>query len=113
MSYIQPVPDDTAEQTRGRVRLPASTRSPWWELGRRLLLAVGDPRVHRRPGVLRPDGYVDNSDPTLEVDLVDAIYYTTVTLSTTGYGDIAPFTPARGWSTRSSSPRCASRSWSC
>lgn len=37
-------------------------------------------------------GYVDNSDPTGRVDLVDAVYYTTVTLSTTGYGDIAPFT---------------------
>jgi voltage-gated potassium channel len=37
-------------------------------------------------------GYVDNSDPRNRVDLVDAIYYTTVTLSTTGYGDIAPFT---------------------
>ena len=27
------------------------------------------------------------------MDLVDAIYYTTVTLSTTGYGDIAPVAP--------------------
>jgi len=37
-------------------------------------------------------GYVDNADPSGEVDLIDAIYYTTVTLSTTGYGDIAPRT---------------------
>ena len=29
----------------------------------------------------------------LRVDLVDSIYYTTVTLSTTGYGDIAPVEP--------------------
>jgi voltage-gated potassium channel len=36
------------------------------------------------------DGYVDNNDPTGEVSLLDALYYTTVTLSTTGYGDIAP-----------------------
>ncbi|MGN6574818.1 MAG: potassium channel family protein [Nocardioides sp.] len=36
------------------------------------------------------DGYNDANDPTHTVDLVDAIYYTTVTLSTTGYGDIAP-----------------------
>ncbi len=35
-------------------------------------------------------GYVDGNDPTGEVDLIDAIYYTTVTLSTTGYGDITP-----------------------
>ncbi|SNR72181.1 voltage-gated potassium channel [Blastococcus mobilis] len=34
------------------------------------------------------DGYNDNSDGA--VDLLDAFYYTTVTLSTTGYGDIVP-----------------------
>jgi voltage-gated potassium channel len=37
-------------------------------------------------------GYADNNDPTGTISLVDAIYYTTVTLSTTGYGDIAPVT---------------------
>ncbi|MFZ5846997.1 potassium channel family protein [Nocardioides pakistanensis] len=35
------------------------------------------------------EGYNDSADG--HVDLVDAIYYTTVTLSTTGYGDISPF----------------------
>ena len=39
------------------------------------------------------DGYRDANDPTGAVDLIDSIYYTTVTLSTTGYGDIAPFAP--------------------
>jgi len=34
------------------------------------------------------DGYGDTSDGA--VDLLDAFYYATVTLSTTGYGDIAP-----------------------
>ena len=37
--------------------------------------------------------YRDSADPKGGVDLVDAIYYTTVTLSTTGYGDIAPVSP--------------------
>jgi voltage-gated potassium channel len=36
------------------------------------------------------DGYGDNVDG--RVDLLDAFYYTTVSLSTTGYGDIAPVT---------------------
>jgi voltage-gated potassium channel len=36
------------------------------------------------------DGYVDNVDG--QVSLLDAIYYSTVTLSTTGYGDITPVT---------------------
>ncbi|PVG82190.1 Ion channel protein [Nocardioides gansuensis] len=37
-------------------------------------------------------GYTDNNDPERTLSLIDAIYYTTVTLSTTGYGDIAPVT---------------------
>jgi voltage-gated potassium channel len=38
-------------------------------------------------------GYRDNNDPHGQVGLIDSIYYTTVTLSTTGYGDIAPVAP--------------------
>ena len=59
------------------------------------------------------DAYRDNNDPTGTVSLIDSIYYTTVTLSTTGYGDIAPSRTAPGSSTRSSSPRSASPSWCC
>ncbi|MFC3961537.1 potassium channel family protein [Nocardia jiangsuensis] len=36
------------------------------------------------------DGYTDSHDGT--VSLLDAVYYATVSLSTTGYGDIAPIT---------------------
>ncbi|MCX4448132.1 potassium channel family protein [Streptomyces sp. NPDC087866] len=35
------------------------------------------------------DGYHDAADG--KVDLLDAVYYATVTLSTTGYGDITPY----------------------
>ncbi|MFH8472276.1 potassium channel family protein [Streptomyces sp. NPDC018000] len=35
------------------------------------------------------DGYHDAADG--KVDLLDAVYYSTVTLSTTGYGDITPY----------------------
>ncbi|PWN03054.1 Ion channel protein [Nocardioides silvaticus] len=38
----------------------------------------------------RDAGDATAADPYGHVSLVDAIYYTTVTLSTTGYGDIAP-----------------------
>ncbi len=38
------------------------------------------------------DGYRDASDGSLSA--VDALYYTTVTLSTTGYGDITPVSPS-------------------
>jgi voltage-gated potassium channel len=86
--YIRTVPDDTADETRGRLRLPASTRSPWWELTRRLILAIGLLGFTVLIVYIDRDGYNDTSDGS--VNLVDSIYYTTVTLSTTGYGDIAP-----------------------
>ena len=59
------------------------------------------------------EGYRDGNDPKNEISLLDAFYYTTVTLSTTGYGDIAPESRRPGWSTRWSSRRRASPSWSC
>jgi voltage-gated potassium channel len=77
--------------TRGRIALPERVRSPWWELGRRLLAALAILVGTVLLVYLDRDGYVDNGDPTGKVDLIDSIYYTTVTLSTTGYGDIAPY----------------------
>lgn len=41
---------------------------------------------------LQRRGYHDGNDPHGVVDLRDAIYYVATTLSTTGYGDIAPAT---------------------
>ena len=75
-----------------RVRLPANPRSPWWELSRRLLRAVGVLVATVLIVYLDREGYKDSSDPTNEISWIDALYYTTVTLSTTGYGDIAPAT---------------------
>jgi voltage-gated potassium channel len=81
-----------AKALSGQLQLPASTRSPWWELTRRLLLAVGVLVATVLLVYLDRHGYRDTADPDGEntVGLIDAIYYTTVTLSTTGYGDIAP-----------------------
>jgi voltage-gated potassium channel len=84
------VPATADEETRGRVRLPAVHRSPGWELTRRLLLALAILVVTVVLVYADRQGYRDNADPTHRVDLVDSIYYSTVTLSTTGYGDIAP-----------------------
>ena len=66
-------------------------RSPVWELTRRLLLALALLSFTVLIVWLDRGGYNDTSDG--EVDLIDAMYYTTVTLSTTGYGDIAPVSP--------------------
>jgi len=57
---------------------------------RRMLMALGVLVLTVLVVYLDRDGYIDHADPTGEVSLTDAIYYTTVTLSTTGYGDIAP-----------------------
>ena len=75
---------------RGTLTPPEPQRSPWWELGRRLLLAVAILVGTVVLVYFDRHGYVDNNDPTRRVGLIDAIYYTTVTLSTTGYGDITP-----------------------
>jgi voltage-gated potassium channel len=85
------VPQTAREETRGEVRLPAITRSPLGEVVRRLLLAVAILVVAVAVVYVDRHGYRDNADPTHVVDFVDSLYYTTVTLSFTGYGDIAPY----------------------
>jgi voltage-gated potassium channel len=84
--------DDTSGRTLVGIALPAIVRSPWWELGRRLLMALGILASTVLLVYFDAGGYHDNGDTTGVVDFSDAIYYTTVTLSTTGYGDIAPVT---------------------
>lgn len=83
--------DPHERHTRGKVSLPDHGRSPWWQLTRRLLMAVGILVGTVLLVWFDNEGYVDNNDlPDRYVSFTDAIYYTTVTLSTTGYGDIAP-----------------------
>jgi len=84
--------ETTPVSTLGRVRLPAMHRSPWWELGRRVLAAIAILVFTVALVYFDHEGYVDNSDPDGGVSFIDAVYYATVTLSTTGYGDIVPFT---------------------
>ncbi|WP_372728198.1 TrkA family potassium uptake protein [Nocardioides sp.] len=85
--------DLPAGSIRGWISLPENIRSPWWELGRRLLLALAILAGTVLLVFLDRHGYRDANDPTGDVGFIDSIYYTTVTLSTTGYGDIAPVTP--------------------
>ncbi|CAN5271261.1 potassium channel family protein [soil metagenome] len=84
--------DEARESTRESgitTLLPQSTLSPLRAISRRILLAFGILVSTIVIVYLDRDGYRDvNGDG---VDLLDAAYYTTVTLSTTGYGDIAPF----------------------
>jgi voltage-gated potassium channel len=73
------------------VSLPARTTSPARQLGRRALLALLLLAFCVCLVYLDRDAYTDNADGS--VTLVDAIYYSTVTITTTGYGDITPVEP--------------------
>ncbi|WP_341928221.1 NAD-binding protein [Nocardioides psychrotolerans] len=84
--------DQGGSAFRGKIALPDVVRSPWWELGRRLLAALAILVGTVLLVYFDRGGYVDGNDPDNVVSFTDSIYYTTVTLSTTGYGDIAPYT---------------------
>lgn len=72
------------------VSLPARPDgSPLVELARRLLLAVGILLLSTLIVWLDRDSYVDNTGQD-GVSFIDALYYSTVTMTTTGYGDITP-----------------------
>ena len=85
------MPPETDHPSHGYVVLPDRERSPWWALSKRLLLGLGIVAFTVALVYADRTGYHDANDPPLhQIDLVDSIYYSTVTLSTTGYGDIAP-----------------------
>ena len=87
------MPDETPELSLGRLALPVQVRSPWWELTRRILAAAAILVGTVLLVYFDRDSYIDGNDPDGGVGFIDSIYYTTVTLSTTGYGDIAPVEP--------------------
>ncbi|HEX3198511.1 MAG TPA: potassium channel family protein [Propionibacteriaceae bacterium] len=73
------------------VRLPERSASPAVELLRRGLLALLLLLVVVLIVWFDRDSYTDTYDG--QVSLIDAIYYATVTITTTGYGDITPVAP--------------------
>lgn len=76
-------------ESDGRIALPARpTAPPLRQVGLRLAVAVGVLALTTLIVWLDRAGYHDSADDS--VSLLDAAYYATVTLSTTGYGDITP-----------------------
>ncbi|MFF6996117.1 potassium channel family protein [Streptomyces sp. NPDC008313] len=72
-----------------RVQLPrAVVERPIRQVGKRLAMALVVLAATAFIVWFDRDGYNDSSDGA--VDLLDSFYYATVTLSTTGYGDITP-----------------------
>lgn len=73
-----------------RVELPRrQINRPLVQVTRRLVMALVVLFVTVFIVWIDNSGYHDNSDNS--VDFLDAVYYATVTLSTTGYGDIVPY----------------------
>ena len=70
------------------IRLPGGRAGPLATLARRLALAIGAILLVALIAWLGRDGYADAADDKLS--FLDAVYYATVSVTTTGYGDIAP-----------------------
>ncbi|MEV0332261.1 potassium channel family protein [Nocardia sp. NPDC050717] len=75
----------------GLLRIPAVQTSPWISLTRRVLVAIALLLAAATVVYVGRAGYHDNTGN--ELSFLDALYYATVSLSTTGYGDITPASP--------------------
>src|SRR5215218_8427197 len=73
-----------------RLELPGSEPGPLRRILWRVALALGLIAFVALLTYLGRDGYVDPEDDS--VSLLDAFYYSTVSITTTGYGDIRPVT---------------------
>jgi voltage-gated potassium channel len=74
------------------VVFPGSRIGPGWLLAQRFSLALLLMAVCTAVVYLERDGYRDANGGAMSV--LDCLYYSTVSLSTTGYGDIVPVSPA-------------------
>lgn len=78
-------------QREALVQLPARATAPLVQLVRRTMLAFALLAVATLTVYFDRGSYVDNTVGD-GVSLIDALYYATVTMTTTGYGDITPIT---------------------
>lgn len=80
--------DEDEKIRRYRVMLPYVAVGPLRQVTRRLLMALSVLVLTILIVYTGSTGYKDNTDG--HMSLLDSAYYATVTLSTTGYGDIVP-----------------------
>ncbi|HSU07797.1 MAG TPA: potassium channel family protein, partial [Pseudonocardia sp.] len=72
--------------------MPAAAEAPVVSLLQRLAVALGSLFLAALIVWLGGEGYTDNNSDS-PISFNDAFYYATVSLSTTGYGDIVPVSP--------------------
>ncbi|MDH3006412.1 potassium channel family protein [Gordonia alkanivorans] len=75
----------------GVINVPERAQNPVRAIGIRVAIAVGVISIATAVVYVDRDAYSHALDAPLT--LLDCLYYVTVSLSTTGYGDIAPMTP--------------------
>lgn len=78
------------EIVRTSVSIPENKKSPWQGIFYRFVAAIGLLVLNAGIVYWDRDGYRDSNGDGLS--WIDCLYYSGVTLSTTGYGDISPFT---------------------
>ncbi|MEV4417748.1 NAD-binding protein [Catellatospora sp. NPDC049609] len=76
---------------RGQIKLPEREFDPIRHIGRRILYGLLILGTVVCVVMADSTGYKDGADG--EMSWLDALYYATVTLSTTGYGDVVPVSP--------------------
>lgn len=88
-------PESSVRQIRRTtmVSLPFKTHSPIAELARRVLLALLMMAISTAIVYIDRGSYIDNVTHQ-PITFIDSLYYSTVTVTTTGYGDITPLTPS-------------------
>jgi len=74
------------------VSIPANAESPWRLIAKRVAMALGTLCLGVAVVYADRAGYEGGGGPNGEMTLIDCFYYATVSLSTTGYGDITPVT---------------------
>src|SRR4051794_18944129 len=83
------MPGTTADRDLPEVQLPQSRLPPLAVLAQRLLGAVALVLFVAVIAYLQRDGYVDQTAKD-GLSFLDALYYATVSTTTTGYGDVVP-----------------------